>query len=88
MAEVCARIGSERVAVRLDFNERGEIDRSVAQRPRLEADKAVTPRIGEFGDYREFSGAWIPTRGEMRWELPDGPFTYWRGSVTSLELCD
>jgi hypothetical protein len=22
----------------------------------------------------------------VRWELPDGPFTYWRGTLTSLEL--
>jgi hypothetical protein len=24
----------------------------------------------------------------VRWELPEGPFTYWRGTVTSLELRD
>jgi hypothetical protein len=23
---------------------------------------------------------------EVRWELPQGPFTYWRGTVTSVEL--
>jgi hypothetical protein len=28
----------------------------------------------------------VPTRGEVRWDLADGPFTYWRGTITSLEL--
>jgi hypothetical protein len=28
----------------------------------------------------------VPTRGEVRWELPDGPFVYWRGAVTALEV--
>ena len=23
--------------------------------------------------------------GEVRWDLPEGPFTYWRGTITSLE---
>jgi hypothetical protein len=31
-------------------------------------------------------GVRIPTRAEVRWELPDGAFTYWRGTVTSLEI--
>src|SRR6266545_446140 len=31
-------------------------------------------------------GVRIPALGEGRWELPDGPFTYWRGTITSLEL--
>lgn len=87
-AEVATRVGGDRVAVRLEFNERGEIERTFADRPRLEAGNAVTPWVGEYRDYRELRGAWIPTRGEVRWELPDGPFTYWRGTITSLQLCD
>jgi hypothetical protein len=86
-AEVATRVGDERVAVRLEFNARGEIDRTFAERPRLEAGNAITPWIGEYREYRERCGAWIPTQGEVRWELSDGPFTYWRGTITSLELC-
>jgi hypothetical protein len=44
------------------------------------------PWVGEFHDYRKLGGALIPTRGEVRWELPEGPFTYWRGTITSFEL--
>jgi hypothetical protein len=86
--EVATSISGERVAVRLIFNEVGEITRTVAQRPRLEAGNAVTPWIGEYTEYREFGGVRLPTRGEVRWELPDGPFTYWRGTISSLELRD
>ena len=28
----------------------------------------------------------LPTRAEVSWELPDGPFTYFRAQVTGLEL--
>jgi hypothetical protein len=86
--EVATSIGGERVAVRLIFNEAGEITRTLAERPRIEAGNAVTPWIGEYAEYREFAGVRLPARGEVRWELPDGPFTYWRGTITSLKLCD
>jgi hypothetical protein len=31
-------------------------------------------------------GVRIPTHGEVWWELPNGPFTYWRGTITSVQL--
>lgn len=86
MAEVVTTVGPARIAVRLVFNERGEIEQTVADRPRLEAAGAVTRWIGVYAGYQDLGGVRIPTRGEVRWELPDGPFTYWRGRVTSLEL--
>jgi hypothetical protein len=87
-AEVATRVGGERIAVRLLLNEAGEIAQTVAERPRVEAANAITPWIGVYGDYQELGGVRVPTRGEVRWELPDGPFTYWRGTITSLEPCD
>lgn len=86
--EVATYAGGERIAVRLCFSETGEITKTVAERPRLEAGNALTPWIGEYGSYGEFGGVRIPTRGEVRWELPEGPFTYWRGKITSLAQCD
>ncbi len=41
---------------------------------------------GSFGDYSVLGGIRIPTQAEARWELPDGPFVYWRGRITSLEV--
>ncbi len=84
--EVATRVRDERIAVRLIFNSAGELARTEAQRPRVEAGNALTPWIGAYGDYRTVGGVRVPTRGEVRWELPGGPFTYWRGSITSLEL--
>jgi hypothetical protein len=62
--------------LRLAFNDRGEIEQTVAERPRLEAEGAVTPWVGVYGGYEEFGGVLVPTRGEVRWELPEGAFTY------------
>ena len=85
-AEVATRIGGDRIAVRLTFNEIGEIAQTLAERPRVEAGNAVTTWVGVYSDYQRLGGVRVPTRGEVRWELPDGPFTYWRGRITSLEL--
>jgi hypothetical protein len=30
--------------------------------------------------------AWRSGSSSMRWDFPEGSFTYWRGAVTSLEL--
>jgi len=84
--EVSTSVRSDQIAVRLIFNQRGEIAQTVAARPRLEAGNAVTWWIGEFADYERLGGLVVPTRGEVRWELADGPFTYWRGTITSLEV--
>jgi hypothetical protein len=39
-----------------------------------------------FSGYDELGGILIPTRAEVRWELRDGPFTYWIGEVTAVDL--
>jgi hypothetical protein len=73
--------------VRLRFNGAGEITHASAERPRAENGNVPAPWVGEFHDYRQLGGALIPTNGEVRWELSEGPFTYWRGTITSFELC-
>jgi hypothetical protein len=87
IVEVATRVAQERIAVRLVFDEAGEIVQTVAKRPRVEAGHMVAPWIGDYRDYRDFDGVRVPTHGEVRWELPEGPFTYWRGTITSLEVC-
>jgi hypothetical protein len=86
--EVTTRVGSARVTVRLEFDAAGDIVGTWCdERPYLEG-KASVPRpwAGRFSDHAVVGGIRIPTRGEVRWELPDGPFTYWRGTITSIEL--
>jgi hypothetical protein len=57
----------------------------MTKRPRLETGGALTRWIGEYGDYASFDGIRVPARREVRWKLPDGPFTYWRGTITSVQ---
>jgi hypothetical protein len=83
--EVATLVAGERLALRLRFNEAGEITQTVAARPRLEAGGEVTRWIGEYRDYTSFGGIRIPGRGQVRWELPEGPFIYWRGTITAAE---
>jgi hypothetical protein len=84
--EVATRVGSARPAVRLEFDEAGDIVRTRCDaRPYREDGRRSRPWAGTFSDHAVACGVRIPTRAEVRWELPDGPFTHWRGTVTSLE---
>ena len=86
-AEVSTQVAEEPVAVALTFD-RDEIVRVLADRLRLEDAGTATRWVGEFSDYRSFGGIRMPARGEVRWELPEGPFTYWRATITSVETRD
>lgn len=44
------------------------------------------PWEGVYADHADVGGLRIPTRAEVTWHLPSGPFTYWRGRVTGLTL--
>lgn len=88
LVEVATPVGATRAVVRLEFDEGGDIVGARAQaRPALEGKTVVArPWAGSFGDYELVGGVRVPTRGEVRWQLPAGPFTYWRGTLTALEL--
>jgi hypothetical protein len=87
IVEVSAPVGRERVAVRLRFDAKGDILAVLAQRPRINGRHFVESRwVAVFSGYDELGGIRIPTRAEVRWELPDGPFTYWIGEVTAVDL--
>ena len=83
--EVSTLVGGVAASVRLAFGESGLIKKASAMRPRVAGRAFVdTPWVGEFGDYIELGGIHVPGTAEVRWELPDGPFNYWRGEVASL----
>jgi hypothetical protein len=86
--EVATKVGPARVAARFEFDAAGDIIGAACDaRPFLEGKTSVPrPWAGSFGDYAVVGGIRVPTRAEVRWELPDGPFPYWRGTITSLEL--
>ena len=85
--EVSDESASGTSAVRLVF-EQGELARCEADsRPRLVGKESVpTAWAGRFGDYREFGGRRVPTRVEVSWILDSGPFVYFEGEITDLEL--
>jgi hypothetical protein len=83
--EVSTLVGGRPVSVQFSLDESGLIRSASGIRPRLAGKRAVdTQFVGRFGDYVEFGGLRVPGSAEVSWELPEGPFTYWRGEVTSL----
>jgi hypothetical protein len=86
--EVATSLGAQRLALELRFNAAADIVGAFSPaRPRLVGKRALpTPWTAEFGGYGMLGGIRAPTRAEVRWELPEGPFVYWRGTVTSLDL--
>jgi hypothetical protein len=56
-----------------------------ADRPRAVGKKTVlTPWSATCGEFREREGLRIPTRLEVSWHLPEGPFIYFRAEITSF----
>lgn len=84
--EVSATVAGARASICLHFDATGDIVGASAQdRPRAVGNRSLpTPFAGEFGDYKAFNGVRVPTTAEVRWELDDGPFIYFRGRVTSF----
>ena len=93
--EVSTLVGRERVAVSLFFDGDGDIVAASAEaRPRAVGKQVVdTPWGAVVGEYREFDGVRLPTTAEVSWFLPEGKFSYFRGtvidwSVVSMERQD
>jgi hypothetical protein len=83
--EVATLVGGRAASVNLSFDDEGLIRAASGIRPRLAGRTAIdTPFAGSFGDYVELGGIRVPGSAEVSWELPEGPFTYWRGELTSL----
>lgn len=69
------------------FNDRNEVERVVAERPR-ETDDGGFERAtwtGHLWNYRERDGLLVPTDGEVEWNLPEGDLPYWRATITDAE---
>lgn len=87
-AEVAATVAGKRLAVELELDGAGDVVRCSSRQRLLRIGKRwePTPWAGEFSAYEVLGGVRIPTRAEVSWKLDDGPFVYWRGAVTELEL--
>jgi len=84
--EVSAESADGPAQVRLIF-ENGDVARVEADdRPRTIGRSIVPTRWqGCCSDYREMNGCRIPTRAVASWFLEDGPFEYWRGTITAFD---
>lgn len=85
---VSALSNGEPVSVEFSFNEAGDIvEAFAAARPMGVGDTWVdTPWRGKFFDYQQLGLRRIPTRAEVGWELPEGYFLYFRGTIQSYAL--
>lgn len=79
-------VAARGVAATLRFDGVADVVASSAVRPRPVGRESVpTAWGGSFGDYMSLGGVRVPTFAEVAWQLPEGPFTYFRGRVTALE---
>jgi hypothetical protein len=86
--EVATWVGTQRAAVTLEFDAHGYIIGSRCHPNPSPQGKAAVPRPwgAHYSAYETFSGVRIPTRGEVRWQSPDGSNPYLRGTITSVQL--
>jgi len=75
------------VSLLFTFNDEDEIIQVYAEaRGRdVEGEYVPTPWTGRFWHYQEMNGMWIPTEGEVEWNLTDGDLVYWRGVIETAE---
>lgn len=76
------------VIVEFSFDDQGDIVEAFApSRPMsVKGGSVDTPWRGKFFDYRKLGPRRIPTRAEVGWELPDGFYLYFRGTIDSYVL--
>ena len=85
-ARATLREGETEITLQFRFSEDGTIDSvRAASRGRTVGGRIVpTAWHGRFWNYRQHDGMLVPMDGEVAWELPEGPYPYWRGQITEL----
>lgn len=89
---VSAGVGETRCEVTLILDSDGRIAGSYApDRPRNATRPLMpTPWRGQFSDYRQHNGVWLPFAGEVAWEIEGKAMPYWQCRIAewaaSLDL--
>ena len=84
---LCDRQDSSGASVDLEITEDGRPVGCRAQRPRLVGKRSVlTPWAGSYFDFQPWEGMRVASRLEVSWQLPEGPFVYFRSRLTSFRL--
>ena len=73
--------------VDLDLGEDERPLRCHADRPRLVGKQSIlTPWFGTCAEFRAWEGFKMASRVEAGWQLPTGPFVYYRSEITSFTV--
>jgi hypothetical protein len=80
--------GRTQATVELEIDASGRVlGGAASSRPRLVGSSVVeTAWSGTFGEYRLFDRLRVPTMAEAVWQLPEGPFPYWRGRIADFRV--
>lgn len=79
------REDSTGASVDVGLSEEGQPLTCCADRPRMVGKQTVmTPWSGSCTEFRDWQGLRVATLTEVRWHLPEGPFTYYRSEITSF----
>jgi len=78
--------GATTVSLDFRFDAEGLLSgvRAAARHRTVNGVLVATPWQGRFWGYEVRGGMRIPLEGEVAWELPEGLWPYWRGSVTDI----
>jgi hypothetical protein len=82
--------GRTQVSLEFKLNEEARtVSACAPYRPRIVGKESIpTPWSGTFSEYKMFGGIFVPTRAEVAWDLPEGPFVYWRCTVTDFRAVE
>lgn len=83
-AEATIEDGDVSASLVFRFDDRGRVERVETERYNRSADAYVL-WTGHFEEYERRDGRWVPTRGEVEWNFPDGDVPYARVTVTDVE---
>jgi hypothetical protein len=81
--EVSTHVGGQLLTVELELDADGDIVGASSQmrRRKVGNEWVATPWGGRYGDYRALGGIRMPSSAEAYWELPEGRYVYWRGTI-------
>jgi hypothetical protein len=69
--------------VQVSINHTGEMTEIRAERLRIAGKNFIlTAWSASCSDFSEWEGMRVPSRIQVTWHLPEGPFTYFRGEIT------
>lgn len=84
-ARATLRDGDITVSAEFHFAPTGEMTRMTTMRYReVNGTHVLTPFEGHYFDFERRAGMMVPTRAEVAWLLPSGPYAYWRASPASV----